>query len=222
MNKESVYILLISCLVVFYSCERRGETHKPSIMDVTEAVYSSVTIQPDSLYEVYASVNGIIQSVELAEGDSVFKGDLLLRISNTVPELNAQNAKLALDQARINAGKNSSILGSIQDEIKSTLLYILSTMDTSYDGELYINENIITGQSADNLATLRNKHIGFVFQFHYLLPELSVLQNVSLPAKKLGLKSSEEIEQDALQILKKLGVGDQANKLSSKVSGGQK
>ena len=122
MNRESLYILLISCLVVFYSCEKRGETYKPSIMDVTEAVYSSVTIQPDSLYEVYASVNGIVQSVELAEGDSVSKGDLLLRISNTVPELNAQNAKLALDQAQINAGKNSSILGSIQDEIKSARL----------------------------------------------------------------------------------------------------
>lgn len=105
---------------------------------------------------------------------------------------------------------------------KSTLLYILSTVDTSYDGELYINENIITGQSADNLATLRNKHIGFIFQFHYLLPEFSVLQNVSLPAKKLGLKSSEEIEHDAVQILTKLGVSDQAMKLSSKVSGGQK
>jgi lipoprotein-releasing system ATP-binding protein len=105
---------------------------------------------------------------------------------------------------------------------KSTLLYILSTMDTSYDGQLYLGGKKLTGMSGDELAAIRNKHIGFVFQFHYLLSEFTVLENVMLPAKKLGKKSLEEIEHDAMEKLKLLDIADQANKLSMRVSGGQK
>ncbi len=105
---------------------------------------------------------------------------------------------------------------------KSTLLYILSTMDTDYEGELYFENQLITGLKADNLARLRNEKIGFVFQFHYLLAEFTVLENVMLPAKKLGKKSIEEIEHDAMQKLKLLGIEDQALKIASRISGGQK
>jgi lipoprotein-releasing system ATP-binding protein len=105
---------------------------------------------------------------------------------------------------------------------KSTLLYILSTMDTDYEGELFLNEKKITGLSHDQLAHIRNAEIGFVFQFHYLLPEFSVLENVMLPAKKLGHKSSAEIEHDAYEKLKLLGIEDQALNQSSRISGGQK
>ena len=78
---------------------------------------------------------------------------------------------------------------------KSTLLYILSTMDSEYSGELFINEQLITGQKPIVLSQIRNEKIGFVFQFHYLLSEFTVLENVMLPAKKLGKKSFEEIPQ---------------------------
>lgn len=105
---------------------------------------------------------------------------------------------------------------------KSTLLYILSTMDTDFEGELYIQDRLISGLSQEDLARIRNQQIGFVFQFHYLLAEFSILENVMLPAKKLGLKSIEEIEYDAMQKLKLLGIDDQALKLASRVSGGQK
>jgi lipoprotein-releasing system ATP-binding protein len=105
---------------------------------------------------------------------------------------------------------------------KSTLLYILSTMDTQYTGELYIQNQLITGQTSDFLAHIRNQHIGFVFQFHYLLPEFTVLDNVMLPALKLGVKSKEEIEENALKHLEMLGIKDQALKLSTMISGGQK
>ena len=67
---------------------------------------------------------------------------------------------------------------------KSTLLYVLSTMDTDYEGELYLNNQLVTGQTRQYLSFLRNKHIGFVFQFHYLLSEFSVLENIMLPAKQ--------------------------------------
>ncbi len=104
---------------------------------------------------------------------------------------------------------------------KSTLLYILSTMDTDYEGELFIDGVKITGQKSNNLATIRNKNIGFVFQFHYLLPEFSCLKNVMIPALKLGKFSSQEIEEQAYQKLELLGIKDQALKPASKLSGGQ-
>ena len=105
---------------------------------------------------------------------------------------------------------------------KSTLLYILSTMDTDYEGQLFLNEEIITGQSPNKLAYLRNKHIGFVFQFHYLLAEFSVLENVMLPAKKLGEKSVMDIEKEARQKLGVLGIEHLAKKKASMISGGEK
>lgn len=104
---------------------------------------------------------------------------------------------------------------------KSTLLYVLSTMDTDYTGELYINGERLTGKSQNKLAAFRNAHIGFVFQFHYLLPEFSALDNVMLPALKLGRRSKEEIREKAFSNLKMLGLDNQAMKISSKLSGGQ-
>jgi len=105
---------------------------------------------------------------------------------------------------------------------KSTLLYILSTMDTDYTGELYLENQLLTGQSPDYLAKVRNEKIGFIFQFHYLLAEFTVLENVMLPARKLGLKSDKEIEHDAMEKLKLLGIENHARKISSRISGGQK
>ncbi len=104
---------------------------------------------------------------------------------------------------------------------KSTLLYILSTMDTDYKGELYIDNKLMTGLSTDQLAEVRNEKIGFVFQFHYLLPEFSCLRNVMIPALKLGKLSEKEIEDRAYQKLEILGLQDQALKPASKLSGGQ-
>ena len=104
---------------------------------------------------------------------------------------------------------------------KSTLLYILSTMDTDYKGELYIDTKLMTGMSIDQLAEVRNEKIGFVFQFHYLLPEFSCLRNVMIPALKLGKLSEKEIEARAYQKLEILGLQDQALKPASKLSGGQ-
>jgi len=122
---------------------------------------------------------------------------------------------------KINKGEFTSIMGKSGCG-KSTLLYILSTMDTDYKGELLINNELITGDSRENLSYIRNKHIGFVFQFHYLLSEFSVLENVMLPAKKLGEKSLQEIEHDAMQKLKILDIDDLAKKRASQVSGGEK
>ena len=105
---------------------------------------------------------------------------------------------------------------------KSTLLYILSTMDTQYQGQLLLDNISMTGKKDVDLARVRNAKIGFVFQFHYLLSEFSVLRNVMLPGLKLGEKSTEEIEHDAYEKLKILGIEDEALKSPNQISGGQK
>jgi len=104
---------------------------------------------------------------------------------------------------------------------KSTLLYVLSTMDTDYEGELEINGDKVTGQSLNKLAAVRNGSIGFVFQFHYLLPDFTCLKNVMIPALKLGKYAYKEVEERAYEKLKMFGIEEQALKKANKLSGGQ-
>lgn len=120
----------------------------------------------------------------------------------------------------VNKGEFLSLVGKSGCG-KSTLMYILSTMDTDYEGELEIAGQRLTGKDQNELARFRNQHIGFVFQFHFLLPEFTVLQNVMIPALKLGKYSKEEIESRAMSKLKVLGMESHATKPSSKLSGGQ-
>ncbi|MEO8068646.1 MAG: ABC transporter ATP-binding protein [Flavobacteriales bacterium] len=105
---------------------------------------------------------------------------------------------------------------------KSTLLYILSTMDTDYEGEVIIDDEPTQGVSGNRLAEIRNEKIGFVFQFHYLLSEFSVLKNVMLPGLKLARKSDEEVESRAMELLRDLDMHDHALKGANQLSGGQK
>lgn len=120
----------------------------------------------------------------------------------------------------VQTGEFVSIIGK-SGSGKSTLLYILSTMDTDYEGLLIVNGEKVTGKSQNALAAFRNEHLGFVFQFHYLLPDFSCLKNVMIPASRLGKYSEEEIEHKAYEKLKMLGVADQALKPASQISGGQ-
>ena len=105
---------------------------------------------------------------------------------------------------------------------KSTLLYILSTMDTDYEGTLLLDGEIMTGQSGAKLAKVRNEKIGFVFQFHYLLNEFSVLRNVMLPGLKLNRLTEKEIKSNALKWLNAFGIEQLADKKPNLLSGGEK
>ncbi|WP_342085238.1 ABC transporter ATP-binding protein [Dyadobacter sp. OTU695] len=104
---------------------------------------------------------------------------------------------------------------------KSTLLYLLSTMDTDFEGSIVIDGQQMKGKSNRWLAAFRNRHIGFVFQFHYLLPDFTSLENVMLPARKLGMYANDQIEQRAMDLLSLLDVKDQALKRTALLSGGQ-
>ena len=105
---------------------------------------------------------------------------------------------------------------------KSTLLYILSTMDTDYEGDLIIDGISMKDKKEAELAMVRNEKIGFVFQFHYLLNEFTVLRNVMLPGLKLGKYPEKELEQRAYEKLKILGIESEASKWPNQLSGGQK
>ncbi len=121
----------------------------------------------------------------------------------------------------INEGEFVSVVGKSGCG-KSTLLYILSTMDTDYEGELLINDVNLTKKTDKDLAVVRNEHIGFVFQFHYLLSEYNVLRNVMLPGIKLAKYPLKEIEHRAMEHLRTLDMADQALKSPNQLSGGQK
>ncbi len=105
---------------------------------------------------------------------------------------------------------------------KSTLLYILSTMDTDYEGDLRIDGDLMRGKTEAELARIRNEKIGFVFQFHYLLNEFTVLKNVMLPGLKLQKFSAAEVEHRAMEHLKTLGIEALALKKANQLSGGEK
>src|SRR6478735_8556122 len=100
---------------------------------------------------------------------------------------------------------------------KSTLLYILSTMDTDYIGQLIIDGASMENRKEKELARIRNKKIGFVFQFHYLLNEFTVLKNVMLPAMRLGDFSEDEIRERALKKLDILGIKELAEKQANQL-----
>jgi lipoprotein-releasing system ATP-binding protein len=105
---------------------------------------------------------------------------------------------------------------------KSTLLYLLSTMDTDYEGQIFIDQEEMPKKDEGFLAKIRNEKIGFVFQFHYLLNEFNVLKNVMLPGLKLNKYSNEEVEHRAMEKLKILGIEHLALKKANHVSGGEK
>ena len=120
----------------------------------------------------------------------------------------------------VKKGEFVSIIGK-SGSGKSTLLYLLSTMDTKYNGNISINGTRVTGLKQNQLAKFRNEQIGFVFQFHFLLPEFTVLDNVMLPALKLNKRPKDEIEAEAIESLHLLGLKGNELKKASKISGGQ-
>jgi lipoprotein-releasing system ATP-binding protein len=103
---------------------------------------------------------------------------------------------------------------------KSTLLHILGTLDSPDKGKVFIHDKDVFSQSAKNLAAFRNKSLGFVFQFHNLLPEFSALENVIIPGL-IGKKDERKIRQRGEELLKMLGLEDRIHHKPSELSGGE-
>jgi len=120
----------------------------------------------------------------------------------------------------INSGEFVSIIGP-SGSGKSTLLYVLSSLDREYQGQVLMKDIELKTLTNHKMAHLRNKSIGFIFQFHYLLADFTALDNVMLPGMKLGEVTHQELEERALKKLNLLGIADQANKKINRLSGGQ-
>jgi lipoprotein-releasing system ATP-binding protein len=142
----------------------------------------------------------------------------MLKATNITRNYNGLSVLKGVD-IFVNKGEIVSIVGS-SGAGKSTLLHILGSLDKANSGEIWINNERIDTLKEKELAKFRNKHIGFVFQFHHLLPEFTALENVCIPGWIAGTNKNE-LEARALKLLKILGLQDRASHKPSELSGGE-
>ncbi len=119
----------------------------------------------------------------------------------------------------INKGEIVSIVGS-SGAGKSTLLHILGTLDKADTGSITLEGQLISNLKGSKLSAFRNKHIGFVFQFHHLLPEFTATENVCIPGWVAGRKKKEVMD-EAVSILQTLGLGERLDNKPQQLSGGE-
>jgi len=119
----------------------------------------------------------------------------------------------------VQKGEIVSIVGS-SGAGKSTLLHILGTLDSADSGTVSLNGDIMTALQGKKLADFRNRHIGFIFQFHHLLPEFSALENVCIPGWLAGRKK-KEVEAKAKELLSLLGLSERLENKPNEMSGGE-
>ncbi|MBC7901812.1 MAG: ABC transporter ATP-binding protein [Gemmatimonadaceae bacterium] len=119
----------------------------------------------------------------------------------------------------VNKGEIVSIVGP-SGSGKSTLLHILGTLDRADQGEISLNGQAMQGMNAKSLASFRNRHIGFVFQFHHLLPEFTAIENVSVPGWIAG-RGRKEVAAEASKLLKMLGLAGREENKPQQLSGGE-
>ncbi|NNJ88622.1 MAG: HlyD family efflux transporter periplasmic adaptor subunit [Eudoraea sp.] len=164
------YILLLGInILVLVGCGSKRERIQPMVKAITESVYTSVTIQPDSLYEAYASVNGILDKNLLDEGDTVQKGMALAQIINTVPKLNTENARLNLELAKKNYLGNDAVLKGIRERIEAAELQLYNdSLNYNRQRNLweqnigsqtqYDNKKLAYELSSNNVTALRTSY----------------------------------------------------------------
>jgi len=142
-----------------------------------------------------------------------------LKVVNLEKELGVQKSLILKGlNFEVDEGEFVSLTGK-SGSGKSTLLYILSTLDWPTRGQVLYGDKDVQGLSSKDLHKLRNEKIGFVFQFHYLLPELSALDNVLMPARKAGML--EERRPFAIRLLEMVGLSERMDYLPKELSGGQ-
>lgn len=141
--------------------------------------------------------------------------DLSRQLSGEVPITLVENINLDVRQGEFLVISGPSGSG------KSSLLYLLGLLDKPTKGKIWLNDEDVSNYKEEKLAYLRLIQIGYVFQFHFLLPEFTVLENVMLPMQRLRKLSPGEIKNRATELLISLGLEDQLSKLPKQLSGGQ-
>lgn len=119
MKKIIGIIAQLLVLIAFVSCGEDEESIKPSIQDLTESVYASVNIQPEGMYDVYASASGIISKIYLREGDTIAQNQILAQVTSDVSKLNKETAELNLQLAKNKLQGQASVLDKLKDEMEA-------------------------------------------------------------------------------------------------------
>jgi lipoprotein-releasing system ATP-binding protein len=120
---------------------------------------------------------------------------------------------------QVEAGETTAVVGPSGCG-KSTLLYLLGLLDRPESGKILLQGDDVTQSSDKTKTQLRNQSIGFIFQFHFLIKELTAIENVSLPLRKSGL-NAEESKEKSMLVLQKLGLESKATRSANKLSGGE-
>lgn len=137
------------------------------------------------------------------------------RLEGDVPVTLVSNATI-----EIRTGEFTAITGP-SGSGKSSLLYLLGLLDVPTSGRIFLRNREVSALHEEQLAAIRLAELGFVFQFHFLLPEFSALENVLLPMQRLGRLTQAQANERARKLLQDLGLGEQAHKLPKQLSGGQ-
>ena len=149
------------------------------------------------------------------------KTALELRKINKIYKGKTENIHILKDlDLKVYEGEFISILGK-SGSGKSTLLNVIGMLDSIDDGEIFIEEKKIDRGNEKDIDEIKNKKIGFVFQFHYLLPEFTALENVMLPALLKG-EDKRKTEEKAKKLLEEVGLGERLHHKPSELSGGEK
>ena len=117
------------------------------------------------------------------------------------------------------AGETTAVVGPSGCG-KSTLLYLLGLLDRPESGKIFLNNSEVSGSSDQERTALRNSSIGFIFQFHFLIKELTAIENVALPLRKSGI-CEKEAQERSFAVLEKLGLGTKSRRFANKLSGGE-
>ena len=155
----------------------------------------------------------------LCAGEPVLRAE---RLSLTYPSTRAGMLPLELFQdlsLEVAAGEMVAVVGA-SGTGKSSLLHLLAALDRPTAGEIWLHEEPVTRFSSAAAAQLRNRHIGYVWQFHYLLPEFTALENVALPLLARGLRRGDVLP-EAARWLDRVGLGDRASHRPGELSGGE-
>ncbi len=167
--KKFNHIVIAILALFFWGCGNEDGKILPKKTKITESVYASVTIQPDSLYQAYAIVAGILDKNLVEEGDTVEKGQPILQIINNTPKLSSENARLAFELAKENFTGSAAILKSIEDEINAAVLKFTNDSINFFRQQNlwnkkigskadYDNKKLAFELSKNNLQVLKSKY----------------------------------------------------------------
>jgi len=148
--------------------------------------------------------------------------DVLLRAQNLKKVFRSGDSELVLFEnlsLQVRTGEMLAIVGE-SGTGKSTLLHILGALDSASEGDVYFAQLPLRSLSEEDAAEFRSRELGFVWQFHYLLPEFTALENVAMPLRMRGMKR-REAEQQGLQWLQEVGLSNRASHRSGELSGGE-